>query len=266
MKKFFLSASLLTAAVVVVVSCSKTKDVTPADEISADVKAKVQALGFGLGTLEKHEDGYQVEGDIILTEEFLNRGIPAGTILRAGNEEQYRTTNLVNAGTGRVITLSVDPKLGSTYVSACDEVVRRYNAEGLRLTFQRVSSNGNIVFVNAGGNFLASAGFPTSSGNPYNQVKVNSRQLNGQPLNTIASVLAHEVGHCIGFRHTDYMDRSYSCGGAYSNEGASSVGAILIPGTPSGPDANSWMLACIGSGMNRPFNTNDKTALAYLYK
>jgi hypothetical protein len=49
------------------------------------------------------------------------------------------------------------------------------------------------------------------------------------------------------------------------NEGASTVGAILIPGTPSGPDPNSWMLACIGADQNRPFNANDKTALNYLY-
>ena len=61
------------------------------------------------------------------------------------------------------------------------------------------------------------------------------------------------------------MDRSYSCNGSPVNEGDGGVGAILIPGTPSGPDANSWMLACIGNGINRPFNNNDKTALSYLY-
>jgi hypothetical protein len=78
--------------------------------------------------------------------------------------------------------------------------------------------------------------------------------------------MAHELGHCIGFRHTDYMNRSYSCGSG-GNEGQTTtgVGAVLIPGTPSGPDAKSWMLACIGSGVNRPFNSNDKVALAYLY-
>jgi hypothetical protein len=61
------------------------------------------------------------------------------------------------------------------------------------------------------------------------------------------------------------MNRTYSCGGSAANEGASTVGAILIPGTPSGPDPNSWMLACIGANQNRPFNSNDKTALNYLY-
>jgi hypothetical protein len=61
------------------------------------------------------------------------------------------------------------------------------------------------------------------------------------------------------------MDRSYSCGGAYTNEGPSTVGAINIPGTPTGADAASFMLACISTNQNRPFNANDKTALNYLY-
>jgi hypothetical protein len=80
----------------------------------------------------------------------------------------------------------------------------------------------------------------------------------------VGSVIQHEIGHCIGMRHTDYMDRSYSCGGTATNEGSAGVGAIQIPGTPSGPDANSWMLACSNGG-NRTFNANDIIALNYLY-
>jgi hypothetical protein len=190
---------------------------------------------------------------------------PDYKLLRIAEVEQYRTTNLVNAGSGRTITVSMDSKLPSSYVAALDEALARYNAENLSLTFTRVSGKGgNIHLVKGNGNFLASAGFPTG-GNPYGQVKVNSRAIGNQPQATVATILAHEIGHCIGFRHTDYMDRSYSCGGSATNEGASSVGAILIPGTPSGPDANSFMLACIASGANRPFNNNDKTALDYLY-
>ncbi len=226
MKKFLFSASLFATAVIVVVSCSKSKDVTPADEISAEVKAKVQALGFGTGSLVKHEDGYLVEGDIILTPEFLDSK-PNYTLLRVGSEEHYRTTNLVT-GLPRVITVSISSQLSSIYVSALDEAINRYNALGMRITFQRVTSGAKISIVKAGGNFLASAGFPTSAGEPYNQIKVNATQLNSQPMLTIASVLAHEIGHCIGFRHTDYMSRQYSCGGSPSNEGASTVGAVHI--------------------------------------
>ena len=129
-----------------------------------------------------------------------------------------------------------------------------------------MTSGANISIVKGNGSYLASAGFPTSTGQPYNQVKVNSRAIGNNPnQNYLATILAHEIGHCIGMRHTDFADRSYSCGGSPTNEGASTVGAVHIPGTPTGPDPNSWMLACIGSGQNRPFNANDKVALNYLY-
>ncbi|WP_262510258.1 zinc-dependent metalloprotease [Sediminitomix flava] len=31
-------------------------------------------------------------------------------------------------------------------------------------------------------------------------------------LGNLTIIIAHEIGHCIGFCHTDYMDRSFSCG------------------------------------------------------
>ena len=115
---------------------------------------------------------------------------------------------------------------------------------------------------------LGSAGFPTSSGNPYGQIKMSGVLESSYGLSTasIATIIAHEMGHCIGFRHTDYFDRSISCGGSASNEGASTVGAVYIPGTPTGATAadKSWMLACTDGG-DRPFNADDRTALDYLY-
>jgi hypothetical protein len=168
-----------------------------------------------------------------------------------------------------VITVSLDSKFSSGYSFALDEMIARYNAQNLTLTFQRVNSGANIALVSGNGSYLASAGFPTSTGQPHNQVKINARAIgNGTSttfINYVATIMAHEVGHCIGFRHTDYMDRSFSCGGGYANEGASTVGAIFIPGTNTDADPGSFMLACIGSGQNRPFNNNDKTALNYLY-
>lgn len=245
------------------VSCKKEAKAPAADEISQDVLNKIYALGFTNKNVIKDEDGYIVEGDILLTAENLN-GAASAQFLRVGTEEQYRTFNLVTA-LPRVITVSVSSRLPAFISDGVNEAINRYNAQSLLLTFQRVSSGGDIDIVKGNGPYLASAGFPTSGGDPYGTVKVNTTQLSGQPLGTVASVIAHEIGHCIGFRHTDYMSRQYSCGGAASNEGAGSIGAVHIPGTPTGPDPNSWMLACIGSGQNRPFNANDRVALAYLY-
>ena len=267
MKKTFKLLSLFAIAALTITSCTKDSGMPAAEEISDATLTKIYNHGFGTSNVQKIEEGYLVEGDIVLTEEFLS-STAGGNFLRIANVEQYRTTQTVTGP--RNITLALDSKLAAQagYSAALAEVARRYNSENLSLTFSVVSSGANLTFVNSNGQYLASAGFPTN-GNPYNLVKVNSRAIGSGSsttfVNFLATILAHEAGHCIGFRHTDYMDRSYSCGGSFANEGASTVGALHITGTPTTADPNSWMLACIGSGVNRPFNTNDKTALTTVY-
>jgi len=267
MRKVLNPIAVLSVAVlsVLAISCKKDAKAPVQDQaISDDVRAKIHNLGFSSANVQKHAEGYLVEGDIVITEDQLNQS-PEAQLLRIAGEEQYRTYNLVGS-LPRTITVRVSTSLPSSYVTATDAAIARYNAENLLLHFTRVTSGGNILLspAPAGAPYLASAGFP-SGGNPYNSILINTSQLSGQPSQTVTSVIAHEMGHCIGFRHTDWMSRQYSCGGSAVNEGAGSVGAVQIPGTPSGPDAGSWMLACIGSGQNRPFNSNDRIALNYLY-
>ena len=256
-----LTLTLMTG--LILTSCTKAVKETAPEVISDATLAKIQSHGFGTSNVQKDEDGYLVEGDIILTEEFLNSA-PGGTLLRIAGNEQYRTTNLVT-GLPREITISSSGSVNANVSNGIDAAIARYNAENLRIPMRRVTSGGdiNIKIIN-GGNYIASAGFPTSGGDPYNTVKFN-RAYQNYSIGFVTTVIAHEVGHCIGMRHTDFMDRYYSCGGSHVNEGSSGVGAILIPGTPSGPDPNSWMLSCLSASTNRPFNNNDKTALSYLY-
>jgi len=262
MRQLLKPLAVLLIAGLAITSCKKDATAPLQDEISDETLTKIYNHGFGTSNVQKVEEGYLVEGDIILTEEFLNSA-PGGNLLRIANNEQYHTTNLVT-GLPRVITVSSSGSVSSGLSSAIDGAIERYNAQNLNITMQRVAGGGdiNIKIVN-GGPYIASAGFPTG-GNPYGTVKFN-KQYQNWSSNSLITIFAHEIGHCIGFRHTDYMDRSFSCGGAASNEGASSVGAIHIPGTATGPDSGSWMLACIGNGVNRPFNSNDRTALSYLY-
>ena len=268
MRKMLNPLTFLLFAGIAITSCKKEVKEAAQEEISQETLAMINDHGFGTSDVQKVEEGYLVEGDIILTEEFLN-SMPGGNFLRIAETEQYRTTNLVSSP--RTITVSLDAKLSNLagYPAALQEMVDRYNAENLSLKFDVVSSNATIKFVNANGPYLASAGFPSNNGTPYGQVKVYSRNIGSGTsstfVNMLATILAHEAGHCIGFRHTDYMNRSYSCGGSPTNEGASTVGAIHIPGTPTDPDSGSWMLSCIGRNQNRPFNNNDRTALGHLY-
>jgi predicted Zn-dependent protease len=261
MRKFIQPIAIAAIAIFVISSCSKDKQTQVMDEIPQETIAKIAQLGYGTSSVQRIDEGYLVEGDIILTAKNLNESSNS-PVLRVANVEQYRTTNLVTA-LPRTITVSTTSS-NTNISNAINAAIARYNAEGLQITFQRVTSGGNInIRVVNTNQYIASAGFP-SGGNPYNEVKY-SRTYQNYSANFMTTVLAHEIGHCIGFRHTDYMDRSYSCGGAKANEGASTVGAINIPGTPTVADPNSWMLACLSATTNRPFNANDKVALNYLY-
>jgi hypothetical protein len=247
-------------------ACQQEESIVKKEDVSQQTLDKIYQMGFGTNDVKKVADGYLVEGDILLTDELLAAQHDS-KFLRVGETEQYRTTNLVKA-LPRTIRVGISTSLPSAYVTALDEALARYNAQGLKLTFKRVTSKADVTFTKAPSTaaYLASAGFPMNNGNPYKSVSVNSAYLGTTPPTAyLATILAHELGHCIGFRHTDYMDRSYSCGGAVANEGASSVSAVHIPGTATAQDPNSWMLACISDGENRPFNANDRTALNYLY-
>jgi hypothetical protein len=260
LKKVF---SMLTIAGAVVMFSCEMNETVRKDRVSDDVLAQIGALGFSTNGVVATDGGYLVEGDILLHEHDLN-GPNSQTKLRIAEVEQYRTFNTVS-GT-RTITVSVSGSVSAEFSTAVNNMIARYNAENLNLTFARVASGGNInIRIVNTGQYIASAGFP-SGGNPYPEIKYAKKYTTGYSDGFMTTVLAHEVGHCIGFRHTDYMNRAYSCGSG-GNEGqeTSGVGAVHIPGTPTGPDAGSWMLACAGASTNRPFNNNDKTALGYIY-
>ncbi|MGZ3849982.1 MAG: M57 family metalloprotease [Flavisolibacter sp.] len=273
MKKIMMPFAVICFTALTFVACKKeAKTTTASEEVSPATLSKIQGLGFSTEGVRKVSNGYLVEGDIVLTNENLS-GVSNSPDLVIAKEEQYRTTNLVTR-LPRVITVSVT-NLPSVYSQATDEAIKRYNALGGQLTFVRATAGttGNIDIFGfdeaASGGYitLGSSGFPTAAGDPFNQIKLNT---NVQAYGTnpdllyVASVIQHEMGHCIGFRHTDYMNRAYSCGGRHTNEGSAGVGAIQIPGTPSKPDAESFMLACSNGG-NRTFNPNDIVAMNYLY-
>ncbi|HVI49415.1 MAG TPA: M57 family metalloprotease [Chitinophaga sp.] len=245
-------------------SCTKEMKEDKREEISSDIVSKIKSQGFSTKNIMKVKGGYVVEGDIFLPAESIGKISHSPAVLIA-KSEQYRTNNLIT-GLPRVISISVT-NLPVSYTAAADEAIARYNALNLRLRFQRVANNGevDIQYADLGPGVLGrSAGFPNSAGNPPSPILLNSNVIGANPnQGWLATIIAHEIGHTIGFRHTDYFNRSISCG-VGGNEGDAGVGAINIPGTPTGSDPNSWMLACSDGG-SRPFNANDVISLRTLY-
>lgn len=279
MKKIFYSASLALLLTGSIISCKKA----PVDDVNANAltqgeKDLIVAAGFNGNWAERTAGGsYLIEGDILLTTEQLNElvGVNPHELIVA-NEEHYRTTNVVSLPSSgqRTITVRLGSGFPSYYSTGLDQSLARYNNLNLRIRFQRVTSGGDIVISGAnlgttsgGGCILGQAsGFPTASGNPSKGFTLSTSSCATSYLSTANKadeVMAHEIGHCIGFRHTDYMNRS-SCG-QNSNEGSAGVGAIWIPGTPTTVTGsyNSWMMACTNG--NPAFSSADGTALNYVY-
>lgn len=263
-----LKLAAIAMAMMFLISCDQENLAPEKEPVSPETLDKLAALGFKTDDVFKYNGSLIIEGDIIIDENELD-GMKAANIVAL--EEQYHTDNLVS-GMPRVIKVYVSTSFSSKYFNATDAAIARYNAEGLNLTFQRVTSStgADMKIVPSPWwygwfGILGSAGFPTASGDPHNEIKLTRSYYDGvSDIGALTTTIAHEMGHCIGFRHTDYMDRSYSCGGSTNDEGDGGVGANHVPGTPTAADALSWMLAC-SDGTDRPFNANDKTALDYLY-
>src|SRR5688572_21351403 len=118
MFKKFLSVVAITG-VVVMFSCEMenvSKNQIPQGDLD-----KIAQHGFGTSQVQRTDGGYLVEGDIVLTHEFLNSSTDNYKLLRIAEVEQYRTTNLVSGP--RVITVSVAGQLPSSYVAATDEAI-----------------------------------------------------------------------------------------------------------------------------------------------
>ena len=283
MRKLFFTtgiAAIFIAAVIV--SCQKSANKSDSSitsgSLTDDEKSLIKSAGFDETWAERTTAGnYLIEGDILLSRTQLTEmsgAAPTNNIIVA-DEEHYRTFNTVStpqSGT-RTITVSLGSGFPSYYSTALDNALTRYNNLNLKIHFQRVSSGGDITINganlgNSGGGCILgqSAGFPSNNGNPASGFTLSTSSCATTYLNTVDKVdevMAHEIGHTIGFRHTDYKNR-ISCGGG-GGEGAGSIGAVHIPGTPTNVKGNydSWMMACTNGKPN--LNGDDVIALNYVY-
>lgn len=269
----------IVLALVIAFSCKqddpvKTTKSTPT-KVPDEVLAKLRDAGYSTQGLWPFQNGYIVEKDIFMTVDEIMALKPLGD---NGRTNQYHTTNMVSYN--RLVTVYVSSSLPVYVRDAVDEACSRYNALQMGLAFKQVTSSSGasitlqpvlwqVTYDQFGQPIYppyASSVFP-SSGNPGNTVYINTYWYGSTETTfNIPTVVTHEIGHCIGFRHTDWGDRTFSCGGLGPvSEGSSPDGAIHIPGTPTDAEADSWMLACMGINENRPFTAYDQIALKTVY-
>lgn len=244
-------------------------ELTAQEEVE-EIVANLLLADYPKSEIEVTEDGVVIVGkDAVVGLEASREMVPLDkrpTREDGDSFRQYRTSNLVDRD---LSTICVNGSTFSGTLSAgLDQAIANYN--GLDLTFNMVRTNGSswgcdatitgYVVAGEGG----SAGFP-SGGEPFGAINIGL-DVASYGLGVATHVITHELGHCIGFRHSDYYNRSISCSGPATNEGPAGVGAVHIPGTPTGATYNgSVMNSCYNAGSTGTWSTGDRVALDVMY-
>ncbi|AKF80567.1 Dual-action HEIGH metallo-peptidase [Myxococcus fulvus] len=255
----FKRAAVLVVSCGVLAACgTETGDTQLENE---EIKANLVEAGFPADDIMEVDGAVYVGRDAHVTLEASREMLQPVTHI-----EQYRTTNLVASS---ITKICVNPTSSfnsySRLKAGLTAAVANYNALGLSFTMAVGPTTGcsaNITATTMSG-AGGSAGFP-SGGRPYGTINIGTG-LQSYSAGVNEHVITHELGHAVGFRHSDYYNRAISCGSG-GNEGTAGVGAIHITGTPTTATVGgSIMNSCFRSSETGNFTSSDRTALTTLY-
>lgn len=199
--------------------------------------------------------------------EKTNKKKPVANLVYKCDNENYTFNNNLKhySSDYNVTNLNIDiafnPNDNFTYkwVNALDEAILEWNSFSCNgFNLQRISNysiaNIKITFDNPSQfspNGVASGDAPTSSGLPGPFIYINSSPT-VQAIVTddkAVSTMVHEIGHTLGFEHTNGNTGTY------------------IPGTQDGIDWDSFTISNIAAHnwSSRGFSNDDIIAINYLY-
>jgi hypothetical protein len=244
------------------------------DDETLEIVENLKQAGFPEDDIDVDDEGKVIVGsDAVVTLEASREMVG---LTRNGDDpegdgdqfRQYRTTNVIAAEVDNICingaALAPYPNLST----GLDGAIANYNNQNLTFNMTRINGPSGagcdvVITMNVWvGSTSAQAGFPVG-GLPYRTVFVGTG-IAGFGTAVSTHVITHELGHCVGFRHTDYYDRSIS--GCSGNEGQAGVGAHHIPNTPTNAVWNgSIMNACYNAGSTGIWDVEDIDALHQLY-
>ena len=218
-------------------------------------------MGFRSDMIVEYQDYFLVEGDIVLDKSELSRRLarvrthpeyPEGPPVLF----QWVTDNQVAALKVDELRVLIQGGVNAVWTNATRAALGHWTTISGSSIVMVEATPADIVVSTAEvpGNPIAQASFPTSGGNPGGTITIDLSYAGWGNHSQRVYVMVHELGHTIGFRHTNWQGRENQ----YPN------GANLIPGTPE-TDAASVMNGATGGTSWSGFSTDDRTAARTLY-
>lgn len=212
-KTIFLIVGSAFLSTLLVFSCKK--DNTLATETVAGQKEMnylIENYGFQKEDLVIENNNIIAEGDIAFPinnfwDNYTLQDYNSGD--KATPRKHYKQPNLISTGTKtRVITVNVAYNVPTAWANAIYDACTAWNGLNGKIKFSpqtgTQSSSGviNIQMGVLGSNVYAQGSAVTSTGNPGPLVTINS---SGPSTNNAQKIynMVHEIGHNIGFYHTD---------------------------------------------------------------
>lgn len=193
---------------------------------NSDLMRFLERNNFSFKKIEKIGDIYLIDDDIIVSNESIIESsksqMPKGVI---STENLHAYASLVSGApyNYRTITIGFDSTIPTTntylnWRSATQEAIDEFNKiRNLRLKFQIINSGTPDITITSNPhpsaswsqipNTIAAAHFP-AAGNPGIRIHINPNySFQSSVTESIKKYnMAHEIGHTIGFRHTNYIN------------------------------------------------------------
>lgn len=252
-------ASMLTALTFGFSACEKEKvDVAPTATEDPTMQ-RLLAMGFDKKNIEDKGTYYLVEGDIRFDKQAAGTTPTNQPGVISQSQNQAHTWELIRYDRQQSITIAIDASFPSQWQQdALTSIDDWNNVPGFKVHLTLTNGpNADITIKGVSSldnNAFGASGFP-SDGYPYREVLIN---YNNSPTYRRRTTITHEIGHCLGLRHTNLYD---------NGEGESDIGGVIVYGTPI-RDPNSVMNSGDAPNRQQPwagFSSDDIIAFQNLY-